>query len=104
MNPAMITSLLAVILAMSFVLIQYISLQSDVTASIKEIAQLESSLSDLKSNNDELENEINSNVNLDDIKYTAITKLGMTYAQEDQIVNYDGGSGDYVRQVTQLGQ
>lgn len=104
MNPALIAFMTAIVAAMSVVLIQYIGLQSEVTASVQEIARLESSLSDLKSNNDELETQINSSVNLDDIKYKAITKLGMTYAQEDQIVNYDGGSGDYVRQVTQLGQ
>jgi cell division protein FtsL len=104
MDPALIGFMIAVVFAVSFFLIQYIGLQSDVTAAVKEIAQMESSLSDLKSNNDELENQINSSVNLDDIKYRAITKLGMTYAEEDQIVNYDGGSGDYVRQVTQLGQ
>ncbi len=104
MNPALITFLVGVILVMSFLLIQYIGLQSDVTASVKEIAQLESSLSELKSNNDELENQINSSVSLDDVKYKAIAELGMTYAKEDQIVTYDGGSGDYVRQVTQLGQ
>lgn len=104
MNPAVIAFMAVIVVAMSVVLIQYIGLQSKVTASMQEIAKLESSLSDLKSNNDELETQINSSVNLDDIKYKAITKLGMTYAQEDQIVNYDGGSGDYVRQVTQLGQ
>ncbi len=104
MNPALIAFMAVIVFAMAVVLIQYIGLQSEVTASVQEIARLESSLSDLKSNNDELETQINSGVNLDDIKYKAITKLGMTYAQEDQIVNYDGGSGDYVRQVTQLGQ
>ncbi len=104
MNPALIVFMTAVVFAVSVVLIQYVGLQAEVTASVKEIARLESSLSELKSNNDELENQIDSSVNLDDVKYKAITKLGMTYAEENQIIEYDGGEGDYVRQVTQLGQ
>lgn len=102
MNPAMIAFLVGVMCLMSFFLIEYISLQSEVTGTVGEIAQLETQLASLKSDNDETLNEINSGINLDDIKYRAITQLGMTYAQEDQIVTYDGESGDYVRQVSEL--
>ncbi len=103
-HPAMIGILLAVTCGISMILIQYISLQSSVTSAVKEIASLETQLADLKSDNDEKLNEINSNISLDDIKYRAIAELGMTYAQEDQIVTYDGESDDYVRQVTKLGE
>ena len=102
MNPAMIAFLVGVMCLMSFFLIEYISLQSEVTGTVGEIARLETQLASLKSDNDETLNEINSGINLDDIKYRAIAQLGMTYAQEDQIVTYDGGSGDYVRQVSEL--
>ena len=102
MNPAMIAFLAGVMCLMSFFLIEYISLQSEVKGIVGEIAQLETQLASLKSDNDETLNEINSGINLDDIKYRAIAQLGMTYAQEDQIVTYDGGSGDYVRQVSEL--
>lgn len=83
---------------------QYVALQSKVTTAVKEIASLESELATLKSDNSEKQVEINSSISLDDIKYRAIAELGMTYAQEDQIVTYDGESGDYVRQVTKIGQ
>ena len=102
MNPALIAFMVGIMCFMSFFLIEYVSLQSEVTGTINEIAQLETQLASLKSDNDETLNEINSSINLDDIKYRAIAELGMTYATEDQIVNYDGGSGDYVRQVSEL--
>ena len=102
MNPFLIAFMAGVMCLMSFFLIEYISLQSQVTGTINEIAQLETQLASLKSDNDETLNEINSSINLDDIKYRAIAQLGMTYAKEDQIVTYDGGSGDYVRQVSEL--
>lgn len=102
MNPALIAFMVGIMCFMSAFLIEYVSLQSEVTGTINEIAQLETQLASLKSDNDETLNEINSSINLDDIKYRAIAELGMTYATEDQIVNYDGGSGDYVRQVSEL--
>ena len=102
MNPALIVFMVGVMCLMAFFLIEYIRLQSEVTGTVTEIAKLETQLSSLKSDNDETLNEIDSSINLVDIKYRAIAQLGMTYAKEDQIVTYDGGSGDYVRQVSEL--
>lgn len=104
MNPLAVTMIIAMVGLISYFLFQYVSLQSKVTTAVKEIASLESQLATLKSDNSEKQVEINSSVSLDDIKYRAIAELGMTYAQEDQIVTYDGESGDYVRQVTKIGQ
>ena len=104
MNPLAVMTIIAMVGLISYFLFQYVSLQSKVTTAVKEIASLESELATLKSDNSEKQVEINSSISLDDIKYRAIAELGMTYAQEDQIVTYDGESGDYVRQVTKIGQ
>lgn len=101
MNPAMIAFMMAVMCAMCVCLFRYIGLQSEVTNAVEEIASLESQLSDLKSDNDEALNAINSSVSLDDIKYRAIAELDMIYAQEDQIITYSNDDTDYVRQVIQ---
>ena len=83
----------------------YISLQSQVTNSVKHIAQLESQLNTLKQDNDEAYNRANGNVDLDEVKRIAIQEYGMTYASEGQIVTYsDGGGNDYVRQVAPIPQ
>ena len=83
----------------------YISLQSQVTNSVKNIAQLESQLNKLKQDNDEAYNRANGNVDLDEVKRIAIQEYGMTYASEGQIVTYsDGGGNDYVRQVAPIPQ
>ena len=81
----------------------YISLQSQVTNSVKNIATLESQLNSLKQDNDEAYNRANGHIDLDEIKRIAIQEYGMTYADEGQIVNYsDGGGNDYVRQVAPI--
>ena len=55
----------------------------------------------MKISNDEEYNRILSSINLEEIKRIAIAELGMVYAQEGQIIEYENESGDYMRQVTE---
>ena len=82
----------------------YIKLQSDVTARMKAIAKLESQITDLKADNDEAYKRINTTVDLDGIRSTAINELGMFYATEDQIVYYSVDRNDYMNQYTEIPQ
>ena len=93
---------MAVVL-MGLTLTWYISLQSQITGSVKNIATLQSQLNTLKQENDEAYNRANGNVDLDEVKRIAIQEYGMTYATEGQIVTYsDGGGNDYVRQIAPI--
>lgn len=83
-------------------LFNYISLQSAVTQSVKQIASYESTLTSLKEANDEMYNEIVSSVDLDQIKDRAMNELGMTYAEENQILSYQGDTNDYVHMVQEV--
>lgn len=102
MNPALIVFLFGMIALMCVGLFGYISLQAAVTASVEEISSYESTLTSLKEANDETYNEILASVNLEDIKYRAIHDLGMTYAEEDQIISYEGDTNDYVHQSMEV--
>lgn len=82
----------------------YIKLQSDLTARMKTIASLESQISDLKADNDEAYKRINTTVDLDAIRETAINELGMFYATEDQIVYYSVDKTDYMNQYDEIPQ
>ena len=99
LNPLAVLSMAGVIILMCVFLLRYISLQFEVTNAVEEISEMETELSDLKSDNDEAMNAVESSINLDDIKYRAIAELGMTYADEDQIIVYSNEEDDYVRQV-----
>ena len=93
---------IAVVL-MGLTLTWYISLQSQITGSVKNIAALQSQLNTLKQENDEAYNRANGNLDLDEVKRIAIQEYGMTYATEGQIVTYsDGGGNDYVRQIAPI--
>lgn len=94
--------MLALIAAMTAVLIMYIKLQSDVTSTSREIADLEKELTELKSQNDAAYNEINDSMNLEDVRKKAMDELGMKYADRDQIVIYSGEEPDSVHQVSDV--
>ena len=84
------------------VLVNYVSIRSEITASIEEIAALESTLNDMRLENDENYSRIKNGIDLTEIKMKAIGKLGMTYATEGQIVYYSEMDDDYVRQVSDI--
>lgn len=80
----------------------YISLQSEITALSKNISSMEKTLNELKLDNDENYSRINSSVDIDEIRRVAIQELGMKYADEGQIINFNGEGSDYVRQIGEI--
>lgn len=84
---------------MCIFLVNYIQMQSELTARITEVSRMESELNSLKLANDEEYSRITSNINLEEIKRIAIGELGMTYATEGQVIPYESDSNDYMRQA-----
>ncbi|MDD6492621.1 MAG: cell division protein FtsL [Firmicutes bacterium] len=99
MNIGSLLFMAVAMVAAGFILTWYLTLQSDITNSIKNISRLESELNYLKLANDENYSRITSDVNLEEVKRVAIQELGMRYAEEGQIVTFDGEGSDYVRQT-----
>ncbi len=88
--------------ATGWILVGYISLQSDITNSIHHISVLESELNDKKLANDEEYSRITSNIDLEEVRRIAIQELGMQYAQEGQIVTFESENNDYVKQMASI--
>lgn len=102
MNLGYVLFLTASLLVAGFVLIGYIRLQSEITASVKHISTMESTLNSLRTANDEEYSRIESSVDLDEIRRIAITELGKVYPDENQIVTVPDEGNDYVRQITDI--
>ncbi len=102
MNVGYVMFLVGAMILAGFVLTGYLKLQSDITNSIKHIAQLESELNTMKLDNDERYSRLTSDVNLEEVRQTAIQELGMQYAQEGQIITFNGEDNDYVRQTGEI--
>lgn len=98
MSGGFVVFLAVVSAAILFCCIHYIQLKSQITASMKNVASLESELSELKEDNDAYYSEVVSNVDLTRIKKIAITRLEMKYPSDDQIMTYTTAPSSYVRQ------
>ena len=102
-NVAFFGFMIAAVGMIALCLSWYILVNASITASIKNIATLESELNTLRRTNDEAYAMANSSVNLEEIKRIAIEELGMQYAKEGQIVIYsDAGNDDYVHQMAEI--
>lgn len=78
--------------------VNYLHVQTSITARIHNIASLEQKLEALKSENDALETSINTSIDLDHVYQVATEELGMVYANKDQVLLYKQTESEYVRQ------
>ena len=78
--------------------VNYLQLQAETTSRVKHIASLETELEDLRKENNDNYTRIMTSVDPDHIRDVAINELGMVYAEPNQVILYDGGTDDYVRQ------
>ena len=101
-NVAYVLFLTVAFAVTSVMLIGYIRMESSITQSVKQVAALQSQLNNLKTENDEMKNRIDSSINLEEIRRIAITELGMTYAGQGQIVEIPDDGSDYVRQYADI--
>ena len=72
MNVGYVLFLVAAMMMAGLMLTWYLTLQSDITNSIKNVARLESELNSLKLDNDERYSRINSDINLEEVRRVAI--------------------------------
>lgn len=100
MSAGYVIFLAVAICASALILVNYIQLQAELTSLTRSVASKESELNSLKVANDEAYSRIISSIDLEEIKRIAIGELGMTYAQEGQIVLYTNESSDYMRKVS----
>lgn len=85
--------------ATMFACVRYIELRSQVTATLKEVAKLETELNQLTAENDALYNQTINNIDLEYIKDVAMNQLDMDYPTAEQIISYsDISCNSYVRQ------
>ena len=98
MNWGFVVFLAVVCTAILFCSVNYLRYKSEITARMRSVANLEEELAQLKEDNDAYYSQVTSNVDLNQIKKTAIGRLGMRYPSDDQIVSYSTSGNSYVRQ------
>lgn len=104
MSAGYVIFLAVAMCASALILVNYIQLQAELTNRTRSVAESQSELNDLRLANDEEYNRILNSVDLEEIKRIAIGELGMTYAEEGQIVLYGNEGTDYMRRVPDTNQ
>lgn len=102
MSPGYVVFLAVAMAAMVGVCGVYLKLQSDIANRMKTVAALESQVTDLKTDNDANLKRINTSIDLESIKNTAINELGMVYPSKDQIIYFHIDTSDYMNQYEDI--
>lgn len=102
MNPAYLLFLTMAVALSVGVCGLYIKFQTEVSSRRNHVAALESQILDLRTDNDAALNRIETSVNLEEIKDTAMNSLGMVYPSKDQIVYFTVNIDDYMNQYRDI--
>ncbi len=88
---------LACVVFSGFVML--INYQNRITEENEQIAELKKDLANVVASNDELEYNINSSIDYEEICQKAESELGMVVASKDQVYFYTRSSDEYMKQV-----
>lgn len=94
--------LVAAVAVTFYVCLQYIKVQTDITALSKSIAVKESQVVTMKKDNNAALEEISRTFDLSYVYKIATKELGMVFPDEDQVIKYDSSKSDYVKQFEEI--
>lgn len=84
------------------VCIQFLQLRSQVSSQADSITAKQQELVTLKDENDTQYNNIMNSVSLDEVRDRALNQLGMVYARNGQIIEYQNPESNYVKQYEEI--
>lgn len=90
------------VLLSAFAAISLIKIESSISTRMRDVANLESQIANLRADNDAKNKELNTSVDLEQIKDIAMNQLGMTYASEDQVIYYQVDNNNYMDQYQDI--
>ena len=101
-SPAYAVFLAGAAVCAVLICMQYLSLQSDVLRRSEHVTAMQEELAELTEANDTLYNSAADSVNLETVRERAINEMGMVYAVQGTVIEYDSPSGDYVKQYSDI--
>lgn len=102
MSRGYVMFLAIVCVATVLVCVNFLQLKAQITTQNETVASLETKLSKLKADNDAYYNTVMASVSMETIKETALSRLGLKYADESQVQYYDTKGNSYVRQYADV--
>lgn len=102
MSPGYVIFLTIAAVSTLLICVHYVNLQAKVTERSRKISAMQEKLADMREENTTRYNAVTDNVSLEEIRKTAKEKLGMVYASDLQVIEYDKASADYVKQYEKI--
>lgn len=93
----MIAAVCAVMICVS-----YLKIQSDMTDRSENVSALQEELTELTEQNDTAYSAVADSVNMEEIRSKAMNELGMVYAAQGIVIEYNSPTSDYVRQYSDI--
>lgn len=101
-SPAYAVFLAAAAICAVFVCVMYLNLQSSVVSHSENVTAMQEELAELMEDNNTRYNAAADSVNIETVKDRAMNEMGMVYASQGTVVEYDRPSGDYVKQYSDI--
>ena len=86
----------------ALIAVLFVQMQSQMTTRMKNVANLESQLADLRADNDARYKNLTTSTDLEHIKKVAMKKLGMKYPTEKQVVYYTVENSNFMDQYEDI--
>ena len=102
MNKGYVVFLSLCVLLSAFAAVSLIQMQSQMSQRMKNVANLESQIANLRADNDAKYKELTTSVDLEYVKAVAMNQLGMTYATEEQVIYYSIDNENYMDQYSNI--
>lgn len=101
-SPAYAVFLTAAAVCAVLICVLYLNLQSEVVSRSENVTAMQEQLADLTEANNTAYNSAADSVNLETVRDRAMNEMGMVYAAQGTIVEYDSPEGDYVKQYNDI--
>ena len=85
-----------------FICVFYLRLQSDIVNSAETVTALQKELNVLTEENDTAYQAAEDSVDLEEVRRRAVNDLGMVYAAQGSVVEYESPAEDYVKQYNEI--
>ncbi len=101
-NPAYAGFLAVAAVVAVLVCVCYLKLQSDTVNRLENIASLQDELNALTEENDTALQAAEDAINLEEVRAKAVGELGMVYASQGNVIEYDAPANDSVTQYSDI--
>ena len=102
MNRGFVVFLTVCVLVTAFTAAAFVQLQAQMPNHMRNVANLESQVIDLRADNDVRYKKLTTSVDLNHIKKVAMKELGMSYPSKDQVVYYTVDNNNFMDQYEDI--